>query len=42
MILGLTIAIVLGTMLGALFYGYRKTRARTVAEWAVGGAGSAP
>lgn len=37
MILGLTIAIVLGTMLGALFYGYRKTRARTVAEWAVGG-----
>lgn len=37
MILGVTLAIVFGTMLGALVYGYYKTRARTVTEWAVGG-----
>lgn len=37
MILALTLAIVLGTMLGALVYGYRNGRARTVTEWAVGG-----
>lgn len=37
MILALTIAIVLSTMLGAMLYGHQKTRAKTVTEWAVGG-----
>lgn len=37
MILTLTLAIVLGTMVGALLYGQRRKRASTMAEWAVGG-----
>ncbi|WP_136162565.1 sodium:solute symporter family protein [Sphingomonas flavalba] len=37
MILALTVAIVVGTMLGALLYGKRQARAQTVTEWAVGG-----
>jgi solute:Na+ symporter, SSS family len=37
MILALTLAIVLGTMAGAMIYGRRQARADTVAEWAVGG-----
>jgi solute:Na+ symporter, SSS family len=36
-ILWLTIAIVLGTMLGALYYGQRQARGRDMNEWAVGG-----
>lgn len=37
MILVLTISIVLATMLGAVAYGWRASRAKTVTEWAVGG-----
>ena len=37
MILALPLAIVLGTMLGALWYGQRQSRARSMDEWAVGG-----
>ena len=37
MILALTIAVVLGTMLGALIYGRRQAKAKTITEWAVGG-----
>lgn len=37
MILALTLAVVLGTMAGALLYGQRQARAKTMAEWAVGG-----
>ena len=37
MILALTLAVVLGTMAGALLYGRRQARAETMAEWAVGG-----
>lgn len=37
MILILCAAIVLGTMLGALYYGHRQARHRTMSEWAVGG-----
>ncbi|SMF61901.1 sodium:solute symporter family protein [Allosphingosinicella indica] len=33
----LTLAIVLGTMAGAMLYGHRKTRAQSMTEWAVGG-----
>ena len=36
-VLALTLAVVLGTMAGALFYGQRQARAKTMAEWAVGG-----
>ena len=37
MILALALAVVLGTMVGALLYGRRQARAQTMAEWAVGG-----
>lgn len=37
MILALTLSIVLGTMAGALLYSRRQARARTMADWAVGG-----
>jgi SSS family solute:Na+ symporter len=37
MALALPLAIVLGTMLGALWYGQREARARSMDEWAVGG-----
>lgn len=37
MILVLTLAIVLGTMVGALFSARRQAKARTLADWAVGG-----
>ncbi|MCZ8130563.1 MAG: sodium:solute symporter family protein [Steroidobacteraceae bacterium] len=37
MTLAITLAIVLGTMLGALYYGHRQARAHTMGEWAVGG-----
>lgn len=37
MILALTLAILLGTVLGAALYGRRQARAKTVADWAVGG-----
>ena len=37
MILTLTIAVVLGTMVGALAYGRRQARAANVTEWAIGG-----
>jgi SSS family solute:Na+ symporter len=37
MILVLTLAVVLGTILGAVIYGRRKARAKTVEEWALGG-----
>lgn len=37
MILALTLAIVLGTMAGAMLYGQRKARANSMTEWAVGG-----
>jgi SSS family solute:Na+ symporter len=37
MILALTLAIVLGTMAGALLYGRRRTAAANVTEWAIGG-----
>jgi SSS family solute:Na+ symporter len=33
----LCLAIVLGTMLGALYYGHVRARQRTMSEWAVGG-----
>ena len=33
----LTIVVVLGTIIGSLLYGRRQARAKTVAEWAVGG-----
>jgi SSS family solute:Na+ symporter len=33
----LVATIVLGTMLGALYYGHREARQRTMSEWAVGG-----
>jgi SSS family solute:Na+ symporter len=33
----LCLAIVLGTMIGALYYGHRQARQRTMSEWAVGG-----
>ncbi len=37
MILALTLAVVLGTMVGAMLYGRRQAKARDVTEWAVGG-----
>lgn len=37
MILALTLAIILGTMAGALLSARRQARARTLTEWAVGG-----
>lgn len=37
MILSLTLAVVLGTMAGALLYGRRTRRAASTAEWAIGG-----
>lgn len=37
MILVLTVAIVLGTVVGAILYSQRQTRAKTLTEWAVGG-----
>lgn len=37
MILALTLAVVLGTMAGAIFYGQRMSRAASMTEWAVGG-----
>jgi SSS family solute:Na+ symporter len=37
MILGITLAIVLGTVLGAILYSRRQMKAATLAEWAVGG-----
>ena len=37
MILALTLAVVLGTMAGAAFYGRRQAKAASMAEWAVGG-----
>lgn len=37
MTLVLTLAIVLGTVLGALYYGHRQQRRHTMTEWAVGG-----
>lgn len=37
MILALTLAILLGTIVGAALYGRRQAKARTVADWAVGG-----
>jgi SSS family solute:Na+ symporter len=37
MILGLILAIVCGTMLGAVLYGRAQQKARTVEEWALGG-----
>lgn len=37
MILALTLAIVLGTVTGAILYSRRQARAATLAEWAVGG-----
>lgn len=37
MILALTLAVVLGTIVGALAYGRMQARARTMSEWAVGG-----
>ncbi len=37
MVLILVASIVLGTMLGALYYGHRQARQRTMSEWAVGG-----
>jgi SSS family solute:Na+ symporter len=36
-ILAVTLSIVLGTVLGALYYGQSRARARTMTEWAVGG-----
>ncbi len=36
MILALALAIVLGTMAGAILYGRRRTRAASVSEWAIG------
>ena len=33
----LTLLVVIGTILGSLLYGRRQARAKTVAEWAVGG-----
>lgn len=36
-VLALTLAVVLGTMAGALLYGQRQAKAKTMAEWAVGG-----
>lgn len=36
-VLALTLAVVLGTMAGALLYGQRKARAQSMTEWAVGG-----
>src|SRR5262249_20210637 len=37
MVLTITLSIVLATMLGALLYGWRQARKRTMTEWAVGG-----
>ncbi|MXP29292.1 sodium:solute symporter family protein [Porphyrobacter algicida] len=37
MVLSLTIAVVILTVLGALFYGNRTRKGQSVAEWAVGG-----
>ena len=37
MTLALTVAVVLGTVLGALLYGRSQARQRTMAEWAIGG-----
>lgn len=37
MVTALFLAIVLGTMLGAVFYGQRQSRGRSMDEWAVGG-----
>lgn len=37
MTIALPLAIVLGTMLGALWYGQSRSRARSMDEWAVGG-----
>ena len=37
MILALFLAIVLGTMVGAVFYGQSRSRGRTMDEWAIGG-----
>lgn len=37
MILALALAIVLGTMVGAILYGRRHRRAASVTEWAIGG-----
>ena len=37
MILALTLAVVLGTMVGSVLYGRRQTRGSSVDEWAVGG-----
>jgi solute:Na+ symporter, SSS family len=37
MILALTLAIVLGTVLGSILYARRQAKAKTMAEWAVGG-----
>ncbi|MES2496095.1 MAG: SDR family oxidoreductase [Pseudomonadota bacterium] len=37
MILAFTLAIVLGTVLGSILYARRQARAKTMAEWAVGG-----
>jgi SSS family solute:Na+ symporter len=37
MILALTLAVVLGTMAGAILYGRRQLQASSVTEWAVGG-----
>lgn len=36
-VLVLALAVVLGTMVGALLYGHRQAKAKTMAEWAVGG-----
>lgn len=37
MILALALAVVLGTMAGALLYGRRRARAASITEWAIGG-----
>jgi SSS family solute:Na+ symporter len=37
MTLALCLTIVLGTMLGALVYGQRQARSRSMSEWAIGG-----
>lgn len=37
MTLALTLAIVLGTVTGAIYYGHLQQRRKTMAEWAVGG-----
>ncbi len=37
MILAWTLAVVIATVIGALTYGMRRRKQRSVAEWAVGG-----